>query len=66
MAVVLVLICGCFGFTSAVMALLLFDASLLQALLVWTSSGFAVLICATATALLSHREPIAIRQVESA
>lgn len=66
MAVILVLICGCFGFGSAVAGLLIFDLSWFQALLVWMSGGFVAVILAILPALLPQRAPYEDRQAESA
>ncbi len=66
MAIILVLVCGGLGFSSAVAALLLFDANLLQAFALWMSGGFVAMILAVLPALLPQPEPRADRRAESA
>ena len=66
MAVILVLVCGGLGFSSAVAALLLFDANLLQAFALWMSGGFVAMIIAVLPALLPQPEAREDRQAESA
>lgn len=66
MAIILVLVCGSLGFTSAVAALVLFDASLLQAFLLWVSGGFLALLLAVLPMLLPARGRQDDQQAESA
>ena len=57
MAVILVLVCGVLGFSSAVAALFLFDASLLQAFTLWMVGGFVAMFLSLLPALLPVRAP---------
>jgi hypothetical protein len=60
MAVILVLVSGALGFGSAVVALTVFDVTLLQAFLLWMSGGFLAMLLASLP-LLMPRRPIADR-----
>ena len=66
MAIILVLVCGSLGFSTAVAALVLFDASLFQAFALWMSCGLIALVLAVLPALLPARAPQQDRQAESA
>lgn len=66
MAIILVLVCGGLGFSTAIAALVLFDASLFQAFALWMSGGLLALVIAVLPALLPPRDPQQDRQAESA
>jgi len=66
MAVILVLVCGGLGFSSAIAALMLFDASLLQAFGLWMAGGFGAMLLTLMPALLPPRPTHEQTQAESA
>lgn len=66
MAVILILVCGGLGFSSAIAAFVVFDASLLQAFALWMSGGFLALLLAVVPALMPQPAPQEDRQAESA
>ena len=57
MAVILVLVGGALGFTSAIASLVLFDLSLFQAFGLWMLGGFAAMVLAVLPALFPSRAP---------
>jgi len=66
MAVILVLVCGFLGFTSAVAAFFLFDVSLMQALALWMIGGLAAVALAILPAVFPRRALAEDRQPEIA
>ncbi len=66
MAVIVILVCGCLGFTSALAALVLFDATLLQALGLWMGAGLAATAMILLPALLPRRRSADLRAPEIA
>ncbi|MGL6209269.1 MAG: hypothetical protein ACRC14_05510 [Paracoccaceae bacterium] len=66
MSVILVLFSGVVGFFSAVISLVLFDATLLQAASFWLMPGFAALVLVTLPSVLPRRGQAEDRQPEVA
>lgn len=66
MAVILVLFCSGLGFASAIAALLVFDANILQAFILWMSTGFIALTLAVLPAVLPRRPAPEAAQAERA
>lgn len=55
MAVIFILAGGVFGFASAIASLILLDASLALALVIWSASGLGVVILGLSMSLLTRR-----------